>query len=475
MMRKVFCMAVAIVLCLAASGRARSQDSTKLAPPSPGPAVTYEDGSLKLTKDISIRLGGLFQPALELQQDLPTASQEADGSYSRRWQHQMFIRRMRLLFGGKVTPAFTFFFDFEAAGIGRVPASGVSTGGSKFSPSLNLLDAQLAYVVSQGFSIMAGQMLIGPTRNGLQGATSLMPVNYGAYTFLANAGGPPNGLDNYVGRDIAAMVRGLLSENRLEYRLSFSDGRSRYGGQAPYSPFRVTARVTYDIQDVLTPDLFAGIHNYYYTGTYFGKKRVVTLGGGIDMQGSYLSVAGDVFIDYPVNEGDGLTLSASYQYLNGGDPDPSNLLLRRSTGAVDSLVGDATAKLVPRTNVLFAEAGYLIKNLNLQPVLKFETKSVSSTNDYQLGLAPLPPSATAADQASRQKQYTYLSDIASESRLGLGLNYVPRGHNVNVKAMLEMVFRTQADLPSKATADNPYPEFKKSYSMFTLQAQWMFF
>jgi hypothetical protein len=359
-----------------------------------------------------------------------------------------------------VTPSFTFFFDFEVATVGRI-----TSGVKNMTPSVILLDAQMAYIASQEFSIMSGLMLIGPTRNGLQGAISLMPVNYGAYTFGAN-NGSPNGLDNFVGRDVAVMARGLFNENRLEYRLSVSDGRSRAnpGGAAPlqalYSPFRTTLRLQYDFWDKQTPDLFAGIGYYYYTGTYFGKKDVLALGGGVDIQGNYSSFAADLFLDHPMGEGDGLTVSLGYQMLNGGYPDGSEV-----SGGIART--DAVSRLVPKQNVLFAEAGYYIKSLNLQPVAKFDSRMVTSTNPYQYGL---PPAATITDA-----QYTYLQDLKSETRFGLGLNYVPRGHNFNFKGMWEMVSDTQAGLVSAVNASNPYPEFKKSFMLFTLQGQWMFF
>jgi hypothetical protein len=449
MSRRALLVSLGVLSLLFAGGLARAQDA---------PPITYDDGFFKLNKDVSLRFGALFQPTMELQQDLPTASQDTSSVYTRRWQHQMYIRRMRLLFAGKVTPAFTFFFDFEVASVGKI------TGGVKnMSPTVNLLDAQLAYIASQEFGIYAGQMLIGPTRNGLQGATALMPVNYGANTFLAN-NGSPNGLDNYVGRDIAVMARGFFNENRLEYRVSFSDGRSRLGTQTLYSPLRFTTRVMYDIWDVQVPNAFSGIGGYYLPGTYFGKKNVLMVGGGLDVQGGYSSYAGDVFLDHPMGDGDGLTVSVGYQHLDGGDPDNSELPVPPASSVV---------RQVPKMNVFFSEAGYFIKNLNLQPVVKFESRSVDSQNDYAWGLAPLPTTATAAQILARQQLLTFSSDAASEWRLGVGLNYVPRGHNFSVKGIWELIHRTQGGLG--ATAANPYPEFKKSYSMFTFQGQWMFF
>jgi hypothetical protein len=146
--------------------------------------------------------------------------------------------------------------------------------------------------------------------------------------------------------------------------------------------------------------------------------------------------------------------------LDGGYPDGSEI----SNGVARA---DAISRLVPKQNVLFAEAGYYIKSLNLQPVAKFESRMVTSKNPYAYALSPVA--------AITDAQYTYLQDLKSETRFGLGLNYVPRWHNFNVKAMWEMVSDTQAGLVSAVNASNPYPEFKKSFMLFTLQGQWMFF
>ena len=139
-----------------------AQDTTKTAapPPSAAPAVTFEDGSLHFAKDIYLRFGALLQPSLELQQDLPTAAQDTSSSYHRRWQRQLFIRRMRFLFSGKISTAFTFFFDFEAANIGRLTASSGTSGAKTGFPSstsavMNLLDAQPSYIACQEFSVLS--------------------------------------------------------------------------------------------------------------------------------------------------------------------------------------------------------------------------------------------------------------------------------------------------------------------------------
>jgi hypothetical protein len=452
---------IGLVMLVAGSGFA--QDTTKKAPQ--GPAVTYEDNSLKLTKEASVRIGALLQPALTFQQDLPSASQAADANYNRRWQRQMFVRRMRLLFDGKVTPNFTFFFDLEAPNVGFVTTSNSTPKANAVAPAL--LDAQIGYIASQEFSVMTGLILLGITRNGLTSAAALMPVNYGSYTFTSNSG-TGNALDNGTGRDVALMARGLLADNRLEYRVSLSDGRSRNGGQALYSPFRVTARLAYDVFDVTTPDLFAGIHNFYYAGSSFGKKQSLSIGGGIDMQGGFMAFGGDVFLDYPTGGGDGLTVSLGVQHIDGGSPDQSFLVPRRVPATTDSLPSGFASYFTPKQTDIFVEAGYYIADLKLQPVVKFESKAVSTTDDYQL---KQQPPLTQAETDAHSAKYTYWSDLASESRIGFGLNYLPKGNNFNIKSMWEIVMPIQSDLP----ANGALSEFKKSYSMFTLQAQWFFF
>ena len=327
------------------------------------------------------------------------------------------------------------------------------------------ISAIAIFSVGQEFSVMAGLMLIGTTRNGIQGATTLMPVNYGAYTFLANAGSP-NALDNAVGRDVAVMFRGFLDENRLEYRISLADGRARIdpsGGnpQSLYSPLRFTTRLQYDLFDKQVPDIYSAIGGYFYTGTFFGKKKVLAVGAGADLQRGYKSFAGDVFLDCPVNQGDGITVSLGYQSLNGGDPEFSEETYN-AAGAVTAVNANSLARLAPKQGIFFSEAGYYISSLKLQPVAKYESRNVNGS-DLQLDVLPSPPGEPAA--------VTLLNDIGSSSRFGIGLNYLPWGHNFNVKGMWEFVSTKQRGLVSAGA----FSEFKKSYSLLTIQGQWMFF
>ncbi len=109
-----------------------------------------------------------------------------------------------------------------------------------------------------------------------------------------------------------------------------------------------------------------------------------------------------------------------------------------------------------------APAGYFIGSLNLQPVVKFESRSVNGTG-LQMNVLPV---------TTNPAKTTQLNHIASQSRFGVGANYFPRGHNFNVKALMEFVSTTQAGLGGAAAT---FPEFKKSYALFTPQGQWMFF
>ena len=39
---------------------------------------------------------------------------------------------------------------------------------------------------------------------------------------------------------------------------------------------------------------------FFTTGSYLGKKKVLTIGGGFDAQSNYKAFAGDLFFDRPV-------------------------------------------------------------------------------------------------------------------------------------------------------------------------------
>lgn len=353
----------------------------------------------------SIKVGFLGQFHAQAAQEQTSALQDADAAHTRHWQRQLFIRRLRILVGGSITQNTSFFFESDAVNIGRVG----TTGGKAGAVSMYVQDAQLQHTFAPAFSLIAGLHLVGISHNALQSAASLMALNYGTYQFVTSTP-----LDNSVGRDIGLTARGFLADDRLEYRLGLYSGRN----VNLYSPLRSTLRLQYSFLD--------REKGFFYTGTTLGKGRMITVGGGLDVQASYRGFSFDTFIDLPVGESGAVTVSASTGFFDGGGSD---------------LDSTAFTGLVPRQAIHFVEAGYLFRELNLQPYVKFEAQDVRATVLKQVGATP----ATLA----------YQNSLRSGNRWGVGVNYFLNGHGASVKFVYEVVTRNRpsrvAGIAEKAT------------------------
>ena len=342
----------------------------------------------------ALKVGFLSQFQAQALQEQTTAQQDNDPAYNRHWQRQLFIRRLRVLVGGNLTKNTSFFFESDATNIGRVGSNGSKVNGV----SMYVQDAQVQHTFMPELSFIVGLHLVGISRNGLQGATSLMGINYGSYQFVSSAP-----LDNSVGRDLGLTARGFLADERLEYRAGLYSGRN----VNQYSPLRSAARLQYCFLD--------REKGFFYTGSTLGKGRMVNVGVGLDMQGSYRGYSADAFIDLPVSETGSITVSASAGSFDGGGSD---------------LDSTAFTGLVPKQSIIFFEAGFLFKELNLQPYLKYESQSVRAAVLKQVG-------ASAATLG-------YQNSLRSGDRFGFGVNYFINGHGASVKAMYEIVGRYRA-------------------------------
>lgn len=344
----------------------------------------------------TVKVGLLGQFHAMATQDLSSAAQDQNPAYTQHWQRQLYLRRMRVLVGGTLSAQTSFFFESEALNIGKVAANGAKTN----SVAMYVQDAQVQHVFVPEFAVVAGLQLVGIARNGLQSAASLMALNYGSYQFVPN--GP---LDNSIGRDLGVNFRGFFADERLEYRAGFFSGRNFN----LFSPLRGTVRLQYNF--------FEREKGFYYGGTYLGAAKYVSVGAGLDMQGSYKAFAFDAFAELPVSDNHWITISGSVSFLNGGGSESDSTYF---TGAI------------PRQTIMFLEAGLLFKSMNVQPYVKYEKQSVNATVLRQVGAT----SATLDLQNA----------LRSNDRFGFGVNYFVTAHQATVKLLYELVGRNRMTL-----------------------------
>jgi hypothetical protein len=204
-------------------------------------------------------------------------------------QQNLFIRRIRLLFGGQVAKKVSFFVETDAPNLGK------TVGGAKnIAPQLIVQDAYGEVKFHNALALDFGLMFVPFSRDSIQSAASLLPIDYGAYTFSTS--GPTQ---STVGRDTGVQAKGYLLANRLEYRIgAFQGARDERSHRA----FRYTGRVQVQLLD---PEA-AG---FFYTGTYLGARRVAAIGAAFDRQEDYAAYDADAFLDYPIGPG-AVTLSS---------------------------------------------------------------------------------------------------------------------------------------------------------------------
>jgi hypothetical protein len=305
---------------------------------------------IKVTDDVNFRFGFLIQPQADWLQDATTEG----------YAQNLFLRRVRLLVGGNLAKSVSFFFETDNPNLGKVG------GGTKtISSGLVIQDAYLTWKLRDEFMVDGGLILTGIAHNSLQGATSLMAIDYGAYSFLYST---PE--QNVVGRDTGFQLRGYPIEKKLEYRVGVWQGARDAAGRQAY---RGTARVQCNFFEADT--------GFFYSGTSFGKKKILAVGGGVDFQKDYLSYAGDVYFDHPLGPG-ALSAQLDYVHYDGGT-------------FLTTLKNQST---------IYGEAGYYISSAKIMPFFTYGRKDVAET------------------------------DNGDESRWAIGIGYIPAGHNFNVKA-----------------------------------------
>ena len=245
----------------------------------------------------------------------------------------LFIRRIRLLFGGQVAKNVSFFVETDSPNLGKTLPTGKNIG-----PAMTVQDAYGNVKVRDAFTIDVGLMFVPFSRNSLQSAASLLPIDYGANTFAQS--GPTQSI---VGRDTGVQARGDFLEHHLEYRLGAFQGTRDAGS---HRPFRYAGRVQFQFLEAETT-------GFFYTGTYLGTKKIAAVAAAFDTQDDYHAYDADAFFDHPAGPG-AVTAQLAYSRFDGG-----RLFV-----------------MLPKENVTLLELGYLVRDWKLTPVFQFTNRSV---------------------------------------------------------------------------------------------------
>lgn len=264
----------------------------------------------------------------------------------------LFLRRMRLIAGGQINEKISFFVESDSPNLGKAQADG-----TKVAERIFLQDVIFTYKFRDEFQLDGGMLLIPFSHNGTQGATTLLPVDYGPFSFPS-----ADATDSRGGRDYGLQARGYAFKKHFEYRAGAFQGRR---GTNANAPLRYAGRVVWYPFEAET--------GFFYSGTNLGTRKILALGASFDNQSDYHAQSLDVFYDQPLRHGDGLTLQADYAHLNGGRIFPQ--LLAEHTW--------------------LAEAGYYIHEAKIGPFmqlsgLRYRQEAVENQSKFLGGVAWWP-------------------------------------------------------------------------------------
>jgi hypothetical protein len=271
----------------------------------------------------SVSFGFLAQPQFESLED--SAGTGSANSF--------FLRRLRLIAGGKIGSKLSFFVDTDSPNLGKKREDGSRTS------ELFVQDAFLSYAFRPEFALEGGMLLIPVSHNSGQSAAALLPIDYGPYSFSAS-----EPTCSKVGRDYGLQARGYVKKH-FEYRLGVFRGNPDVSAAFPY---RYLARFVWYPLEADT--------GFFYTGTTHGQKSIIGIGASFDRQAHYSANAVDLFIDLPLKNGDAVTVQADFIRYDGA----------------------ATFPCLPKQNAWLLEGSYYWRNPKLAPFVQFASRDYTN-------------------------------------------------------------------------------------------------
>lgn len=353
------------------------------------PAVANAQAIIKVNDNVNFKFGLLLQAWADW-----TGQSTATGDTA-GFQQNLFLRRARFFVGGQVAKDVTFFFMTDNPNLGKSTQTVAGGAGGK-APGTGFIvqDAFVEWAIANEFRLDAGLILIPLCRNCNSSAVNLVSMDYGTWSFQESAS-----TQSSVGRDTGFQAKGYLAGDHLEYRAGVYSGFRAPGVK---NSFRFTGRLQYNVFDVEKVP--------FYPGTYLGKKKILAIGAGYDAQSDYSAYAGDIFFDYPVGKGNGITAQVDFIHYDGGVTFPTAALLKQDD--------------------IFVETGFYLGGPKIMPFARYEQQEYSDS----------------VNKGLNRRKYQG------------GLGYYPYGFNFNIKAGY-----TRSEAP-----DNPNVA---STNQYTIQVQ----
>jgi len=322
------------------------------------PGVAPAQVVVKVNDTVNFRFGMQIQAWADWVQD----------PISEGYQQSMFIRRVRLIMAGNLAKDVSFFFQTDNPRLGNTIGS--ATGAKNLNAGFLVQDAFGEWRIfgSDVLIMDMGKMIVPETRNTLQSTSSHLSWDGGTYDFLQGAG---TGSD--ASRDVGVQFKSYLVGDHLELRAGVFDGfraPSNAAGAGSRNSYRAAGHAQYNFLDTEK--------GYTYVGTNLGKKKILSIGGGFDTQGTYDSYGADFMLDLPLGAADpkgtsAFTIHGDYIHFDGGCG-------LNSTGTA-RLTNCLIPTLAPQDEV-FSDAGFYFQPIQLQPFIRFEWNGFKDQIDH---------------------------------------------------------------------------------------------
>jgi hypothetical protein len=309
--------------------------------------------------------------------------------------NDFILRRAYMYLKGQVTDDVSFFTHLASDKVGMDTSTGpVDSPGKGLGSGVAWRDLWITVNLHEHLKIQMGRMYVPLTRN--YGTTSTKCMLTADLPFLQGGSRGKIFYAQKVGRDDGVTLWGNPLDGLLQYRFMISEGVES-DTDNPEDSLRFVGRIA---ASLLEPE-----KGWFNKGTYIGKKKVLSLGFGLDSQESLtlngledqdnLVWTADVFFDHPVGEG-AVTVEGAYIDIDNCTQDQN--------AYTQLMAGDDTKNW-------YINAGYLLPGSvgpgRLQPYVRYETVDVDQRGEIQ----------------------DYETDFWSG-----GINYYLKGHNCKLTA-----------------------------------------
>lgn len=374
-------------------------------------ATPASAAKIKMGKEGELNIYGYFQPRFDANfDDLDLAFASAD-------KYDFSIQRIRFLLKGRINKHWRFFVGTLT---NRYGANGDN------DTNVFIADAWFEFFLNRQFRVNVGVLKTAFSRHALFAGAKLHGIDVHSFFIKRSVADQQTHVIPF--RDMGIMIRGLLFDDRVDYRLSITDGLEPGGGAD--NP-RFVGRVGYNFFDA-EPEFFLA-------NSYLGARKVLTVGFSYDIQANigvpdtplgvydpnkdlYWALAADLHADIPFGK-QGIVAELAFYYYG------AQIVL-------DPALKSATpAGHIPQPKGwgLFGELGY--RYTKYEPLVSMEYFAPDN-----------------ADGSDKGKRMTLMG----------GFNYWILGHRVNLKAQfgVSKIWKTAAE-----------PDWAK---VFTLQSNFLF-